>query len=55
MVQAPTGTGKTLGYMIPSSLFAYQTDNQVLVATGTKQLQTQLMKEDLPRLRKVLG
>jgi ATP-dependent DNA helicase DinG len=54
MAQAPTGTGKTLGYLLPSALFALQGE-QVLVATGTKTLQQQLMLQDIPILRKILG
>lgn len=55
MVQAPTGTGKTLGYLIPSALFALTEQKQVLVATGTKTLQAQAMKKDVPGLHKLLG
>lgn len=55
MVQAPTGTGKTLGYLLPSALFAREERKQVLVATGTKALQHQAMKKDVPQLRKLLG
>jgi ATP-dependent DNA helicase DinG len=55
LIQAPTGTGKTLGYLLPSSLFALQTKSQVLVATGTKTLQHQAMKKDVPALRRLLG
>lgn len=55
LVQAPTGTGKTLGYMIPSALFALENQQQVLIATGTKTLQYQAMYKDVPQLRKLLG
>lgn len=55
LVQAPTGTGKTLGYLIPSSFFCLEDKKQVLVATGTKTLQEQAMKQDIPKLRKLLG
>lgn len=55
MIQAPTGTGKTLGYMIPASLFSMSEDKQVLVATGTKTLQNQALEKDLPQLRKIMG
>ena len=55
LVQAPTGTGKTMGYLIPSALFAMEERKQVLVATGTKTLQHQAMYKDVPQLRKVLG
>ncbi|MBT7608487.1 MAG: hypothetical protein HN576_01945 [Bacteriovoracaceae bacterium] len=55
MVQAPTGTGKTLGYLIPTALFAMNEQKQVLVATGTKTLQRQAMSKDVPMLRQLLG
>jgi ATP-dependent DNA helicase DinG len=55
LVQAPTGTGKTLGYMIPSALFSLSEQKQVLVATGTKTLQHQAVTKDVPQLRKLLG
>jgi len=55
LVQAPTGTGKTLGYLIPSALFSMSEKKQVLVATGTKTLQHQAMTKDVPGLRKLLG
>jgi ATP-dependent DNA helicase DinG len=55
LVQAPTGTGKTLGYLIPSALFSLEEQKQVLIATGTKTLQNQAMEKDIPQLRKLLG
>ena len=55
MIQAPTGTGKTLGYLLPASLFSLGEEQRVLVATGTKTLQHQIMNKDLPLLRKILG
>jgi ATP-dependent DNA helicase DinG len=55
IVQAPTGTGKTLGYLIPSALYTMSEKKQVLVATGTKTLQHQAITKDVPGLRKMLG
>ncbi len=51
-IEAGTGTGKTLGYLIPA-LSAKR--HPVLVATRTKQLQRQLLDDDLPRARGILG
>jgi ATP-dependent DNA helicase DinG len=51
-IEAGTGTGKTLGYLIPA-LAAKR--HPVLVATRTKQLQRQLLDDDLPRARGILG
>ena len=55
LVQAPTGTGKTLGYLLPSALFSMEENGQILVATGTKALQQQAINKDVPNLRKLLG
>ncbi len=55
LVQAPTGTGKTLGYLLPSSLFALSERKQVLIATGTKTLQQQAIDKDVPQLRQLLS
>ena len=56
LVQAPTGTGKTFGYLLPSLLYAIQNDeSQILISTGTKTLQHQIMKKDVPLIKKILG
>jgi hypothetical protein len=46
LVQAGTGTGKSLGYLVP----ALTSGKRVVVATATKALQAQLVDKDLPRL-----
>ena len=51
-VEAGTGTGKSLGYLVPA-LAAGRAP--VLVATRTKQLQRQLLEEDVPRAAGILG
>jgi ATP-dependent DNA helicase DinG len=55
MVQAGTGTGKSLAYLVPALVHG----KRVLVATATLALQRQLVERDLPRivpaLEKVLG
>ena len=55
LIQAPTGTGKTLGHLLPAVLFSLDAKEQVLVTTGTKALQNQAMTKDIPQLRKILG
>lgn len=55
LIQAPTGTGKTIGYLLPSILFAKSLDKQVLVATGTKTLQEQVLNKDIPHVRRLLN
>ena len=54
MIQAPTGTGKTLGYLVPSILLAKSKGEQVMISTGTKALQNQAMTKDIPLAYKVL-
>jgi ATP-dependent DNA helicase DinG len=49
-VQAGTGTGKSLAYLVPAIRHAMMTENTVVVATATIALQRQLIDRDLPRL-----
>ena len=49
-VQAGTGTGKSLAYLVPSIRHAHATDSTVVVSTATLALQRQLVDRDLPRL-----
>ena len=51
LVQAGTGTGKSLGYLVPALLH----DRRVVIATATLALQHQLVERDLPRLVKAVG
>ena len=49
--EAGTGTGKTIGYLIPSSEFIrLNSSRQVIVASSTKNLMTQIMERDFGRL-----
>lgn len=50
VVEAGTGVGKTLGYLLP----AVASGGKVIVSTGTKNLQDQLFRKDLPVVRGVL-
>ena len=50
VVQAGTGTGKSLAYLIPAIVRAVSDDAPVVVATATIALQRQLIDRDLPRL-----
>ncbi len=51
LVQAGTGTGKSLGYLVPALLH----DRRVVVATATLALQHQLVERDIPRLVEAIG
>ncbi len=48
LVQAGTGTGKSLGYLIPALRHVIDTGERVIVATATLALQTQLASKDIP-------
>ena len=50
LADAPTGTGKSLGYLAPSILNAAQRGEKVVISTATLALQAQLLTEDLPPL-----
>ena len=53
-VQAGTGTGKSLAYLVPAAAHAVATGSCVVVATATIALQRQLIDRDLPRLATAL-
>ncbi len=54
-VQAGTGTGKSLAYLVPSLRHAVRTGRTVVVSTATIALQRQLVDRDLPRLAEALS
>ena len=54
IVEAGTGTGKTLAYLVPAVAAALGGRGRVIVSTGTKNLQEQLMEKDVPFLQSVL-
>ena len=51
LIEAGTGTGKTLAYLVPAIL----SGKKVIVSTGTKTLQDQIAERDAPLLAKALG
>lgn len=51
IVEAGTGTGKTLAYLVP----ALQSGKRVVVSTGTRALQDQIARHDIPLLRTILA
>jgi ATP-dependent DNA helicase DinG len=55
VVQAGTGTGKSLAYLIPAIVRAVSDEAPVVVSTATIALQRQLVDRDLPRLADSLG
>lgn len=55
MVEAGTGTGKSLAYLIPSAYWAMQNNARVVISTNTIALQDQLINKDIPDLRAALN
>ncbi|HSF82343.1 MAG TPA: helicase C-terminal domain-containing protein [Anaerolineales bacterium] len=55
MVEAGTGTGKSMAYLIPAALWAIQNNTRVVISTNTINLQDQLINKDIPDLRDALG
>jgi DNA polymerase-3 subunit epsilon/ATP-dependent DNA helicase DinG len=54
MVEAGTGTGKSMAYLIPTIYWAVQNGQRVVISTNTINLQDQLLNEDIPKLQKLL-
>jgi DNA polymerase-3 subunit epsilon/ATP-dependent DNA helicase DinG len=55
MVEAGTGTGKSLAYLIPAIHWALQNGQRVVVSTNTLNLQDQIIHKDIPDLQAALG
>lgn len=55
MIEAGTGVGKSLAYLVPAIIWAWTNDTPVIVSTATRNLQSQLMHADIPRATGVLG
>ena len=54
LVEAGTGTGKSLGYLLPAVFWANKNERRVVVSTNTINLQDQLLDKDLPELQRIL-
>jgi ATP-dependent DNA helicase DinG len=54
IVEAGTGTGKTLAYLVPAIAAALAQKKRIIISTGTKNLQEQLMEKDIPFLQNIL-
>ena len=55
LIEAGTGTGKSLAYLIPAILWAAKTNERTLISTKTITLQEQLLKKDIPIAAKALN
>lgn len=54
IVEAGTGVGKSLAYLVPAILYAVENGRKAIISTHTINLQEQLFDKDLPLLRKIL-
>src|SRR6266704_7069643 len=54
IVEAGTGTGKTMAYLVPAVAAALGGRGRVIISTGTNNLQEQLMQKDIPFLQSVM-
>src|SRR5215203_396605 len=54
VVEAGTGTGKTLAYLIPAIAESLKKKKRIIISTGTKNLQAQLMEKDIPFLQQIM-
>ncbi|MEX0935270.1 MAG: helicase C-terminal domain-containing protein [Gemmatimonadota bacterium] len=55
VVEAATGTGKSLAYLLPAALWALRNGERTVVSTNTINLQEQLVAKDLPLVRDLVG
>ncbi|MBP1949590.1 ATP-dependent DNA helicase DinG [Virgibacillus litoralis] len=54
LIEAETGTGKTLAYLIPAIYEAVSEKKRIIISTYTTQLQSQLMDEEIPLIHKLV-
>ena len=54
LVEAGTGTGKSMAYLLPAIHWAVQNESRVLISTNTINLQDQILQKDLPDLQKAI-
>ncbi len=54
LVEAGTGTGKSIAYLLPAACFAAQNGERVVISTNTINLQDQLYGKDIPDLQRIL-
>ena len=54
LIEAGTGVGKSLAYLIPAALYALRNGTRVVISTNTIALQEQLLGKDVPALREIL-
>ncbi|MGA9226070.1 MAG: ATP-dependent DNA helicase DinG [Mesobacillus sp.] len=50
LIEAGTGVGKSLGYLVPAAIYSLKNNKPVIISTYTTQLQEQLLSNDVPKL-----
>ncbi|NMM62752.1 DNA polymerase III [Clostridium sp. P21] len=55
IMEAPTGLGKSMAYLLPASIYTYVKEEKVIISTNTKGLQNQLVEKDIPNLLEALN
>jgi ATP-dependent DNA helicase DinG len=55
VIEAPTGVGKSLAYLVPAILFALANERKAVISTYTKNLQEQLYRKDIPLVKSLMG
>ncbi|MFJ7406631.1 MULTISPECIES: ATP-dependent DNA helicase DinG [unclassified Lysinibacillus] len=55
IIEASTGIGKTVGYLLPGILYAREHNKKIAISTYTAHLQEQLVEEELPKIERILG
>ena len=55
LIEAGTGVGKSLAYLVPAAIWAVANGQRVLIATHTKNLQSQLSDNEIDRLRTMIA
>jgi ATP-dependent DNA helicase DinG len=55
VVEAGTGVGKSLAYLLPAALFALEHHRKAIISTHTINLQEQLLQKDIPIVRQLVG
>lgn len=54
LIEAGTGVGKSLAYLLPAAMHALRNGERVVISTNTIALQEQLIRKDIPALRRIL-
>ncbi|MEG2786216.1 MAG: helicase C-terminal domain-containing protein [Romboutsia sp.] len=54
-IEAPTGIGKSVGYLIPAIMESFYNNKKIVISTDTKNLQMQLINKDIPTVLKSLS